>query len=326
MTLTSIIVVVNSEKLYWYPQGIPDLGHLELIGFYAVGVVAFLAVVRRFALAGPAGVILGSAAFSLVVEGAVTPVMYEDGPLPLLTAYFLGWHGVLSVGLVWFGFRRLALDGRRRRLALAAGTYGAVIGLWSTVYWLPSQVDEMSADPVGMWDPGQWTIAKYGGYVTVMTGVLLVSHWAIGHVWPIGWRLGRTGAWVLTTMVALGVGVWTIAIPYAPAKFLGVAWLFVTLIRRTRREPVGTPALSVLETLAGRARFRDVAPLAALAPAAIGVYAIVYVLDPSTVVLDAIYWWTVMATLLGGVGAVVWAVRNRRREATRAGAARPFTP
>ncbi len=311
--LSTVIVVINSEKFYWYPQGFPGFDHVELIAFYVVGMLAFFATVRRFGLNGLDGVVLGAAAFSLVVEGAVTPVMYEDGPLPLLAIYFLGWHGVLSLGLVWYGFRRLALDRQHRILAACSLAYGAFIGLWSTVYWLPSQIADLSADPEGGWDVGQWSVGKYSLYVGLMSSVLFAAHWLIGHVWPTEWRMGRRGSWMLIGIVGLGVAAWTVAVPFAPIKFLVLAWLIRFLVIKSQRSDGGTSELTVFESLAGCVRVRDVAPILLIAPAAVTVYGAMYLLGPSTTVLDAIYWSVVAATVVAGAGAVVWSFRRRRR-------------
>ena|GEM_PF-2962791 len=312
---STVIVVVTSEKFYWYPQGFPRLDNVELLAAYSVGVLSFLATVRRYRLDHVSGAIVGSTVFSLVVEGSVTPVMYEDGPLPILALYFLGWHGVFSVVVGWYGFRHLAIHGRRLQLAGAATAYGALVGLWSTIYWLPSQIAGMRADDDVVWDAGRWSTGKFGVYTIVVTAILVVAHRVLGAVWPEDWQISRIGSGVLVTVVVAGVLLWTVAVFYAPIKFvvfaLMVRFLIVWSAPLERLEHI-PPRRSLFESLAGPTSWRSVAPIACVAPAATATYAAVSVIDPPAAVLDIVYWTIVAATTVTGIAALWWAVRHRR--------------
>ena len=134
LVLSSVIVVVSSEKYYWYPSGFSGIAFVELVRFYSLAVAATLWVIERYKVESASSLVLASGVFALGVEGIITPVLYEDGPVPAL-AHFFAWHGLASVGFCWYLARKLALSGRRARLALGSTLYGASWGLWSTTYW-----------------------------------------------------------------------------------------------------------------------------------------------------------------------------------------------
>ena len=132
--LVTAVLVFFSEKMYWYPTGYV-LG--ELLLFYAVPVFLCLWTIDVFRVNSTATVMLVAALFAFLTEGVLTPVLYEGGLLdPILPAYFLGWHGVLSFLFGFYFVRKWLLAGHWWRLLFASGAVGLLWGSWSTTYWL----------------------------------------------------------------------------------------------------------------------------------------------------------------------------------------------
>lgn len=93
--LSTATMVFFSEKAYWYPQGYA-LG--ELILFYAFPVYACFWAIAHFRVRRLPALILVAALYAFLVEGVITPVIYEAGLFdPIMPAYFIGWHGLLAV-------------------------------------------------------------------------------------------------------------------------------------------------------------------------------------------------------------------------------------
>lgn len=310
LALSGAIVVIPSEKYYWYPQGFSTLAFVELVGFYCVGVAATLLAIDRFRVAGFRGVALASAVFALAVEGIITPVVYEDGPLPVMALYFLGWHGVFSFVFGWYAVRRLALQGRSLLLGLAVGLQGAIWGVWSTSYWRPESIAEMreeNASGEGVWDPGQWSVSKFAVYALTATAVFVAAHWLLGYVWQTDWAITKRWRRFLWFLLAAGLGLMTIVVPWAPLKLAALGYPVLWLLRRYRdRSPGG----SVFTELSGTIPAINLVPALVGGPVAIAAYWAMTVIDPSIEVLDTIFWAIVFATLGAGVGLVIFVARR----------------
>ena len=308
--LTSAIVVVASEKMYWYTGTYTAVGVIELTLFYSLAVMAMLYAIGRYAVDSTGRLVLASGIFAMVTEGIITPVVYSDGPLPVLFVYFLGWHGLLSVVFLWYTVRRWALLGRRRRLALWSGLLGLAWGIWSTNYWraqtIAEQAAENSEEP-GLWDIGQWAVPEFAAFAFGFTALAIGCHWLLGFVWPRHWEPSR--GW--TTAIAIGLvaylGLWTVAIPYAPLKFAAIVGLLVWLLHRSRPQP---GSVTLLARNAGRVRMVNLLPLACLPSGAVASYALMTGLDLGDPALGTIYWTLVTATALGGALAILWAGRE----------------
>lgn len=76
--LSSTIMVFFSEKSFWYIQG---YAIVELVLFYAVPVAACLWVIDFFQVQRLSGVVLVGGLFGFLVEGILTPILYEAGLL-----------------------------------------------------------------------------------------------------------------------------------------------------------------------------------------------------------------------------------------------------
>ncbi len=128
VVVSSLVLVSASERLYWYLDGVSLAAFAEVAVFYIIPTVATLWVFGSGPSANLHQVVLVGAVYGFMVEGVLTAVVYEDGPLPLLAFIFVGWHGLLAVGWFWFGIRRLLVTGRTRLLAIGSATVGAYWG------------------------------------------------------------------------------------------------------------------------------------------------------------------------------------------------------
>lgn len=312
VVLSAAIVVVSSEKFYWYPQGFTAVGFVELSAFYALPVAATLWVIERYNINRPWPILLASGIFALGVEGIITPVLYEDGPVPALALYFFAWHGVLSFGFCWYLARRWALTGCRTRLAMGSALYGAAWGLWSVTYWRTESIEEFETENAAgdaSWDPGQWGVPKFALYAATFTAVLITAHWLLGFVWPTDWQTTRRWNLATALLLAAGLALITITIPWAPLKLGLLGWL---IVRQLRRAGTGSARLTVFDALQGRPTLVQLAPLCLLAAVAVAVYAAAAAFEPTTAVLDAIYNGTVAFQVVAGLIVVVMACRRTK--------------
>lgn len=298
--------MVASEKMYWYTGAYTATALFELTLFYSLAVMALLYAMDRYSVDTDGRLVLAAGIFALVTEGIITPVVYEDGPLPVIFLYFLGWHGLISVVFVWHTVHRWSLLGHRRRLALWSGVLGVAWGVWSTNYWRAETIAEQAAENAEgeSWDVGQWAVPKFTLFAFGFTALLIGCHWLLGFVWPQRWNPSR--GWTIATGVALvaWLALWTVALPYAPLKFLAFAGSLVWLLHRSR-PPADSATL--LARNSGRVPLVNLSPLVCLPSGAVASYALMTGLDVDDEVLGSIYWILVGATVSGGTLAAVWA-------------------
>jgi hypothetical protein len=248
-----------------------------------------------------------SLAYALVTEGIITPVIYGDGPLPVLAVYFAGWHSGLAVLFLWYGVRRLALRSQRARLAWSALVVGVAWGLWSTVYWRASAIADMRREAAAgeaVWDAGQWPTGKFAVHAFAVTAAVILAHRLLGGVWQE--RFATTRRWVRVVVVLLlaGLGVMTVVVFFAPLKLAALAWVVLRLVRARPTEQIG-PGL--LAQMTGQVLLADLVPLLIMPAAAVGAYGSMAAVDPSDSALGV----GVAVTLLAGVLVIVSASRSR---------------
>jgi hypothetical protein len=94
--LVSIIVVMASERVYWYWAGSNLESVFEMSAFYVIPTAGALWAMARTRATKIHHVMLAGAFFAFMVEGVLTPIIYMDGPLVVLAALFVGWHGMLA--------------------------------------------------------------------------------------------------------------------------------------------------------------------------------------------------------------------------------------
>lgn len=300
--LTSLIVVMASERVYWYWAGLTFESTATLALFYLIPTMAMLIAVAATPARKPHQVVLAGAVFAFVVEGVMTPVLYSDGPLPVMAALFVGWHGLISVVGFWYLARRLLLAGRLGAVVAGGAVVGALWGLWASVAALDPPAE---AGTAAVLTPGEFTL-----YAVGVGAVLMVSHWLIGFVWPEKWEPApRTvGVTVVVGVAYLGVAVLP-TVPWAPLKLAmmlgGTTWLL-----RRSRSTVDAHHPTVLQALAGRIPLWRTSVMLALPVSAAITYAALWQIQIGAASMAAIYWTMVAAQVLAGAAAFVWAARG----------------
>jgi hypothetical protein len=294
--LSAAVLLVFSEKLYWYVTGytLVDL----LVGYFFPAFV-LLWVVDAFRIRRLAPLFLAAAVFGFVAEGMLTNTLYEGGPLAWFSVSYtpLAWHAPLSVVFGWWWLRRELLAGRTRRLALGCAAVGVLWGLWALAWWLP----ENAADPALLAAGarlGRWPVVDFAAHAFTFTGLLAVGHGLLGRG---GWRSSFRPSWVEAASVAAGLLLFFGALvlpayPWAPLRLLVLVGVALgALYVNKRREPLG----SALSELAGVVPPRRLLALGTMPAAAVAVYALATVVEPSTDIITLI---TAYGLVLGTAG------------------------
>ena len=303
--LSAAVLLVFSEKLYWYVTG---YGVLDLLAGYFFPAYALLWVIDFFRVRRLPAVFLAGAVFGFLAEGMLTNTLYDGGPLALFSASYtpLAWHAPLSIVFGWWWLRRELMAGRARRLALGCTAVGLLWGIWALAWWLP----ENAADPALLAAGarlGRWPVAGFAAHAFAFTALLALAHWLLGRG---GWRASFRPSWVEGMLVVGGLLVLFAALalpayPWAPLKLLPLLGLALAgLTANRRREPPG----SALSDLAGPVTPRALAPqevagLFAMPAASVAVYAAAGALDPSPDLIRLLtaYGLVLGTALLGGV-------------------------
>ena len=276
--LSAAVLLVFSEKLFWYVTG---YGTLDLLAGYFFPAFVLLWVIDTFRVRRLAPLFLAAAVFGFVAEGMLTNTLYEGGPLAWFSASWtpLAWHAPLSVVFGWWWLRRELAAGRARRVAAGCAAVGVVWGLWALAWWLP----ENAADPAllaGGARLGRWLVADFALHAFTFTSLLALAHGLLGRG---GWRPSFRPSRIEGALVAAGLLVFfatTVlpAYPWAPLRLAALVGVAAGgLYANRRREAPG----SALEDLAGPVRPRHLLALAAMPAAATAVYAAAAALNPS---------------------------------------------
>jgi len=302
VALSAVIVTMASERVYWYWAGLNVGSIVEISLFYLIPVTGALWALAHTKATRVHQVVLGGAFFAFLVEGVLTPVIYSDGPLPIMAAMFVGWHGIVAFVGFWYLTRRWLLKGRTRLTAIAVAAFGVLWGIWAFVSAVGDATDIEGGAIV--LEPSQFAVYALGVGAT-----LAAAHWLIGFVWPTSWRPGKTS----TVLVALlNVAYMAVAVvlivPWAPLKLAlllgGTFWLMTKGRDTNRDEP------RILDKLAGRVRARDAAVLLLMPLAAAATYGVIWAIGISSAISGTVYGALVIAQVLGGAGAYIWAVRR----------------
>ncbi len=299
--LTTAILVFFSEKVFWYVQG---FAILELLLFYAAPTAACLWAIDAFRVRDLYGMVLIGALFGFLVEGVLTPVIYEAGLLdPIMPAYFIGWHGLLSVVFGWYLIRVWLLKGAWGWVLAASGGVGLFWGVWSLTYRLPESIAEFetlanAGEPVR---PGIWPAQEFTLYTLVFTGMLIMGHWLLGQGgWKPGFQLSRWGKIGLGAILAALFGLLVLSV--LPLAFLKLTVLIglalIPLWVSKRHQPPG----SLLGELTGPVKITHALSLLAMPAAASLVYGLAAVQPPEQSTLELVQEITpVLQSLVGGV-------------------------
>lgn len=303
--LTSTIVVMGSERAYWYWTGI-NAETILLIGlFYLIPTMAGLWSMALTPARRAHQVALAAAMFAIVVEGVLTPMIYIDGPLPIMAFMFMGWHGLVAFLGFWYLTRKWLVEGRRLVLATASFVLGLGWGVWALASSLADEPrEEAIAEGLGaVLEP-----AGFARYSFAVGATLAVAHWLLGYVWPTQWHPKTRTTRLLWLVAAAYFSVAVLpAVVWAPLKLLGLVggtWWLLTRSRST----VGACEPTVFQNLAGRVSVSSAALILLMPAGASLAYAAGWELSLSAETLAAIYWSLVAVQIIGGAIAYSWAV------------------
>ncbi len=323
LLLTAAVGVLGSERIYWFWAGFDPSANLALLAFYLLPASVAVWMLAWFRAGGIHQVVLAGTAYALITEGVLTPVLYEDGPLPLLASMFAGWHGIVTFTGLWYLTHRWLVERRVRRLALA----GLGLGLWWGIWARASSVAEppSSADIAGMnLDPTLLAPVEFALYALLTGSLLAVAHLLLSRVIPAGWTPTRRSLLLLAAVTGLFFAVAILpAIPWAPVKLaalLGLVWAGMSWT------PPSGVGFTAIDWMAGQLRLRDVALLMVIPVAAASSYSLFWQVN-SEEWLTSLNWAMVAAQAAVGAGAVLIAMRqawrNRKSAAPLKG---PQTP
>lgn len=317
--LSAVLMVMASERVYWYWAGFTAESVLGSAAVYLIPVTAALWTLALASAARLHQVILGAAVYAFVTEGVVTPIIYADGPLPVLAAMFVGWHGLVALVGFWYLTRRWLLEGNLRRLTWVAAAFGVGWGVWAAS---SSAAEPPEPELIEQgFDPTVLSAGRFAVYAMAVGVTFSVAHWLIGFVWPGRWRPGRASTVLVviaaTAYMSLAVLPGVVWAPLKLAVFLGgTLWLLSKARRSTADE------MSVFEELVGHVPIHRVAVLLIMPLGAAGTYAGVDALALTTDVLEGIYWTLVAIQVLAGGATFAWAA-YRSLARTPAGSPRP---
>ena len=283
--LSAAVLLVFSEKLYWYVTG---YSVLDLLVGYFFPAFVLLWMVDTFRVRRLAPLFLAAAVFGFAAEGMLTNTLYEGGPLAWFSVSYtpLAWHAPLSVVFGWWWLRRELVSGQMRRVALGCAAVGLLWGLWALAWWLPENV----ADPTLLAQGarlGRWPVADFALHAFTFTGLLALAHGLLGRG---GWRASFRPSRIEVALVAGGLLLFfgTLVLPsypWAPLRLLVlVGGAIGALYVNKRRELPG----STLSDLVGPIPAQRLLALAAMPAAAVTVYAIAGVVEPSANVITVI--------------------------------------
>ena len=275
LMLSSIIVVFFSEKSFWYIQGYTLL---ELYAAYSIPTFFFLWALDAFQVNTLHGLFLASAVFGFIVEGILTPVLYEFGPFDLFQISYtsLGWHAVISAFFGWYFIHKWLVEGKTRQVRNKSALFGFFWGLWSLVFWMPENVTDAQYQ-TPEFTPGQWPIGQFVLFTFAMALIMAAAHWMIGKIWERSFKPGKPIV-ILFTAGGLFMYIFSVLLsyPWSPLKFAAVM-LPTLYFLKTGGHVEGSPGY--LEGLARNIALRDLAQIAFMPLMASAVYAAAYLIQ-----------------------------------------------
>ncbi len=304
--LSSIIVVMASERAYWFWAGL-DFESVFILGaFYLIPAGAGLWAVALTPAKRSYQVVLAGAIFAFVVEGVLTPIIYGDGPLPIMAAMFVGWHGLISFVGFWYLTRTWLVNGETGRLSIVAAAFGSLWGVWAVV---SAMADPPDAAEIGF-DATLLAPGGFARYALAVGATFAVAHWLIGYVWPVGWRPSKISTWAIA-VIAGGYMVVAVlpAVLWAPIKLaalIGGTWWLISLSRK--QVPQDEP--SIIDKLNGHPRLRHIAPVMLMSLTAALTYTGTWAVRGYEELMGGVYWMLVGAQITVGAGAFIWAGRR----------------
>lgn len=324
MMLSASIVAVTSERVFWFWAPDPRSHWVAAIA-YSVGMGPVLWAIGRYRVGSPWSLLLVSPLLAYLIEGVVTPILYEGGPfVPFFPAWFSFWHGILGVIVVWYLMRRWLLERRWEPLLATSIALGIFWATWSTTLWLPEAVEDRAVDQV----PGELAPIlgplDFAWYVLAFTVILAAGHWLLGYVWVERFEPRRVTRWLFVVAVGAMLVTWTVFVPWALPMFAAYVALQVWGLRRHRDAAVGP---DLLHQLAGRVPLHRLWPLVGIPAAAAPTYALLWEAQPShELIRGLVYYGTITVQTIIGFVLTAMALVRAFRSARRAGVERNQTP
>ena len=296
--LVTAVLVFFSEKMYWYPSGFV-VG--ELLFFYGVPVFVCLWVVDAFRVQTAVQMILVASLFAFLTEGVLTPVIFEAGLLdPIMPAYFVGWHGLLSFMFGFYLVRKWLLAGNWPRLLAGSVGVGLLWGIWSPTYWLPENFD-------GFAIPGQWSVADFGLYAFVYTAMFVVAHAILGRgAWLGQFKPNRIEKWAVIGLMLFFFA--ALSFPAAPFGVLKLGVLCTAVFLPLHLHKKQADPHSIFQTMAGQIQVRYLPMLFVMPGVATAVYATFAAIQPPVETLRLILELTPLLQAAIGGAAFLWAI------------------
>jgi len=304
--LSSTVMVFFSEKVFWYVQG---YAILELVLFYALPVSVCMWMIDLFRIQRLSGVVLIGALFGFIVEGVLTPVAYESGLLdPVMPAYFVGWHGLLSLVFGWYLIRKWMIEGSWKKLLLTGSAFGIFWGLWSLIYRLPENIQEFEEYILTgeHWLPGAWPVGDYLFYTITFTGMLMIAHWLLGRgIWQPSFK---SKPWEIIILIGILAFIFAFTVfPIVPLGILKLIAMIALVILPLMINHLQRDEVSVLSSLEGRIRFSHTFPLLIIPLWATLIYGLAAIFPPPESWLKTLYESFSIIQALIGAGFFIWA-------------------
>ncbi len=192
--------------------------------------------------------------FAFLIEGVITPVIYEAGLFdPIMPAYFIGWHGLLSFVFGWYLIRKWLVQGQWLRLLIGSTLFGIFWGGWSLTYWLPENVAEWEyIASIGEPTSGSvfWTENEFGLYTLIFTLMLALSHIILGYGgWQKQFKPSKIEQW--GTVIALVTLFTLIVFPIRPLAIIKLIGMLGILFVMLRLRPQGQSRQTIFSSLSG---------------------------------------------------------------------------
>lgn len=307
--LTAITVVMASERMYWYWAGYTADSVLLLGAFYLIPTMIALWTLGWFRSRRAHGLVLGGAVFAFAVEGILTPVIYEDGVLPIMAALFVGWHGLLAFAGVWYLAHRWMVERRSATLTAAAAATGVFWGVWAyaaSTLDPPTGVALVEAAVKAPLAP-----AGFAAYALGIGGTLVATHWLLGFVWPQDF-IPSKGSSLALAIVSSGYFVLAVllVVPWAPFKLAALLGGAIWLLQKGRSNNIARGSRSLIALAHGRVRLIDAALIMAMPAAAAAVYAVLWAAPIGSGLTEVIFATLNVVQVVAGFAAFWWASRK----------------
>lgn len=304
--LSSAIMVFFSEKTFWYIQG---YAIVELVLYYAIPVAACMWTIDYFQVQRLSGIILVGGLFGFLVEGILTPILYEAGLLdPVMPAYFVGWHGLLSLVFGWYLIRKWLIKGNWKRLVLGSTLFGLFWGIWSLNYRLPESIQEFESyiQAGEHWLPGAWPVLDFAYFTLVFTVMLMVCHWLLGRkTWQTKFSLK---IWEISILIGVMAFLYAfMVLPIVPFGFLKLAVLITLIVIPLNIQKQRPNSFCILESLDGQIQFSQTLPLLAIPLSASLVYGLAALFPPPEDLLRLMFQSIYVIQMIVGGGFFIWA-------------------